>query len=205
MNGGKIMKGLFSFEGPLYKFCVLVYETFMLNLLWFIGSLPIVTIGVSTSALYYVYGKKVRENSYNIYSDFIKGYKENFKQALPIGAVITIILSFSIYNIFKLNKMGSAYLWLQGFQLFIIFQILLISVFIFPLIARVNMKLIDILKNSLILTYKHIVISTTSVALLIALILFTIYKLSFGLFFVSFYALVSTYFIEKVLKRYIKI
>ena len=42
------------------------------------------TVGVSTSALYYVYGKKVRENSYNIYSDFIKGYKENFKQALPM-------------------------------------------------------------------------------------------------------------------------
>ncbi|MEH7356528.1 YesL family protein, partial [Neobacillus drentensis] len=116
------MKGLFNLDGPLYKFCVLVYETFMLNLLWFIGSLPIVTIGVSTSALYYVYGKKVRDNGYYIYSDFIKGYKENFKQALPIGAVITIILSFSIYNIFKLNKMGSTYLWLQGFQLFIIFQ-----------------------------------------------------------------------------------
>ncbi|WP_163100181.1 YesL family protein [Peribacillus alkalitolerans] len=199
------MKGLFSFDGPLYKFCVLVYETFMLNLLWFIGSLPIVTIGVSTSALYYVYGKKVRENSYNLYSDFIKGYKENFTQALPIGAVITIILSFSIYNIFKLNNLGSAYLWLQGVQLFIIFQILLISVFIFPLIARVNMNLIDILKNSLILAYKHIVKSTTSVVLLIVLILFTLYKPSFVLFFVSFYALVSTYFFEKVLKSYITI
>ena len=199
------MEGLFSFDGPLYKFCVLVYETFMLNLLWVIGSLPVVTIGVSTSALYYVYGKKISGNSYNIYSDFIKGYKENFKQALPIGSVITIILSLSIYNIFKLNKMGSAYLGLEGFQILIIFQILLISVFVFPLIVRFNMKFTDILKNSILLAYKHIIRSTISVAILIVLILFTIYKPSFGVFLASSYVLVSTYLMEKALKRYTEV
>ncbi|MBL4935995.1 DUF624 domain-containing protein [Clostridium sp. YIM B02515] len=197
------MKGLLNLDGPVYKFCILVYETFMLNLLWFLGSLPIVTIGVSTSALYYVYGKKIRGNSYNIYSDFIKGYKEVFKQSLPIGSVITMILSLSIYNIFQLHKLGSEYIWLESFQWFIVLQILLIGVFIFPLTARFNMTLLDLIKTSVILAYKHLFISVAVVAILIALILFTAFKPSFALFLVGFYTLISTYLIEKTLKKFI--
>jgi uncharacterized membrane protein YesL len=195
------MKGLFNLDGPVYKFCVLVYETFMLNLLWFLGSLPIVTIGVSTSALYYVYGKKIRGNSYNIYSDFIKGYKEVFKQALPIGSVITVILLLSIYNIFKLQKLGSEYLWLESFQWLIVLQILLIGVYIFPLTARFNMTILDLIKTSVLIAYRYLFISTAVVAILIALILLTVFKPSFALFLVSFYTLISTYLIENPLKN----
>ncbi len=199
------MKGFFSFDGPLYNFCVLVYETFMLNLLWFIGSLPIVTIGVSTSALYYVYGKKIKGNSYNIYSDFIKGYKEVFKQALTVGAVIEVILLLSIYNIFKLNRMGSEYLWLEGLQCFIVFQILLIMAFMFSLVARFNMTLSDLIKTSVILAYKHLFISIAVVAILLALILITSFKPGFILFLVSAHTLISTYLIEKPIKTLIKL
>lgn len=198
------MRGLFSFDGPLYKFCVLIYETFMLNLLWFLGSIPIITMGVSTSALYYVYGKKMRGKSYGIYSDFIKGYKESFKQALPLGAVMTLILSLSIFNLFKLNKMGSGYSWLQILQLFIMLQILLIGVFLFPLVARFKMTLNELIRNSVVLAYKHIIVSVSSIVMLIALMLFTIFKPSFGLFFIGFYALISAYFIEKIFNTYVK-
>lgn len=198
------MKGLFSFDGPLYRFCVLIYETFMLNLLWFLGSLPLLTIGVSTSALYYVYGKKVRGDSYNIYKDFVKGYKESFKQAFPIGAVITVILFLSIFNLYKLNSMGSGYNSLKILQLFIILQILIISVFLFPLIARFNMGLYELIKDSVILAYKHIIVSISLVLMLTALSIFTMHKISFALFTISIYAYISSYFIEKVFNKYVK-
>lgn len=198
------MKGLFSIDGPLYKFCVLIYETFMLNLLWLLGSLPLLTIGVSTSALYYVYGKKVRGDSYSIYRDFVKGYKESFKQAFPIGAVITVVLFLSIFNLYKLNNMGSGYSSLKILQLFIILQILIISVFLFPLIARFNLGLYELIKNSVILAYKHIIVSICSAVMLIAFSIFTMYKLSFALFIMGIYAYISSYFIEKVFNKYVK-
>lgn len=198
------MKGLFSFDGPLYRFCVLIYETFMLNLLWILGSLPLLTIGVSTSALYYVYGKKVRGDSYNIYKDFVKGYKGSFKQAFPIGAVISVVLFLSIFNLYKLNSMGSGYSSLKILQLFIILQILIISVFLFPLIARFNLGLYELIKNSVILAYKNIIVSISLVLVLIALSIFTMHKISFALFTISIYAYISSYFIEKVFNKYVK-
>ena len=197
------MKGLFSFDGPLYGFCILIYETFMLNLLWILGSLPILTMGVSTSALYYVYGKKVGGKSYNIYKDFVKGYKESFKQAFPIGATVTVVLFLSIFNLYKLNNMGGGYSALKILQVFIILQILLISVFLFPLIARFNMGLYDLIKNSVILAYKNIIVSLSSVVILTALSVFTMYKLSFALFAMSIYVYASSYFIKKVFKKYV--
>jgi len=198
------MKGLFSFDGPLYKFCVLIYETFMLNLLWVIGSIPIITMGVSTSALYYVYGKKIRGNSYSIYGDFIKGYKESFKQALPLGAVITLILSFSIFNLFILNKIGTRYSLIQILQIFIMLQILLISVFLFPLVARFKVGFHELLRNSVVLAYKHILVSASSAGMLILLIGLAVFRPSFGLFFIAVYVHISSYFIEKVFNNYVK-
>lgn len=198
------MKGLFSFDGPLYKSCVLIYETFMLNLLWFIGSIPIVTIGISTSALYYVYGKKVTGKSYKIYSDFFKGYKDNFKQALCIGTVITVILLLSFYNLIELSSFGQKYIWLLGLQVFIIFQILLISVFIFPLISRLDMKIIDIVHNSVVLAYKHLGMSILCVLILMALISLVYFMRSYILFFASSYVLITSYIVERILKKHIK-
>lgn len=198
------MKELFSIDGPLYRFCLFIYETFILNLLWVLGSLPILTIGVSSSALYYVYGKKVRGNSYSIYSDFVKGYKECFKKAFPFGAVITAVLFFSIFNLYKLNNMGSGYIWIKLLQVLIILQIMLISVFLFPLIARFNMGLYELIKNSVVLAYKHIIVSVCSIVMLTALIIFTLYKFSFALFIIGIYTYISSYFIEKVFNKYIK-
>ena len=176
----------------------------MLNLLWFLGSLPLLTIGASTSALYYVYGKKVRGDSYSIYRDFVKGYKESFKQAFPIGAIVTVVLFLSIFNLYKLNNMGGGYNALKILQVFIILQILLISVFLFPLISKFNLGLYDLIKDSVILAYKHIIVSVCSVVMFTAFIIFTMYKLSFALFAMSVYAYISSYFIEKVLNKCVK-
>ncbi len=198
------MKGLFSFDGPIYKFCVLIYETCMLNLLWFVCSIPIVTIGASTTALCSVYGKKVRGESYKIYSGFFKAYKESFKQSSILGIIITLIISLSYYNIIKLNSFGKAYAWLYGIQFFIIFQVLFISSYIFPLIARFNMSIYDIVMNSVILAYKHIFISIINVLILLGLITLTFFKPAFILFISSSYIFISSYFIEKIFKKNMK-
>ena len=100
--------------------------------------------------------------------------------------------------------MGGGYSALKILQVFIILQILLISVFLFPLISRFNLGLYDLIKDSVILAYKHIIVSVCSVVMFTAFIIFTMYKLSFALFAMSVYAYISSYFIEKVLNKCVK-
>ena len=47
-------------------------DTAILSILWLIGSLPILTIGASTTALFYVSGKKVGGKDYRIVADFFR-------------------------------------------------------------------------------------------------------------------------------------
>lgn len=196
--------GLFSLDGPIYRLCQLIYETVILNLLWIIGSIPVVTIGVSTSALYYVYGKKERGIKYEVFKDFWKGYRENFKQSLIVGSGIIIILAINIFNILNLSRFGRQHLLMLSFQLFITIQILLVSLIVFPLIARFRMGIKDIIKNSLLLAYKHILTSLSFLLILAFFIAFTIFIPSFIFAIFGFYGLISAHIIERIFKKYME-
>ena len=48
------MRNLFNLDGPLMQLINKVVYSVYLNILWFICCIPIVTIGASTTALFYV-------------------------------------------------------------------------------------------------------------------------------------------------------
>ena len=59
-----------------------------LNVLWFICCLPIVTIGVSTTALYYTSFKIAKDEGSFITTMFFRSFKRNFKQATIIWLIM---------------------------------------------------------------------------------------------------------------------
>lgn len=61
-----------------------IFDLIILNLLFIICSLPVITIGTSLTALYSVTLKIVRNEEGYIVRGFFKAYKENFKQSLII-------------------------------------------------------------------------------------------------------------------------
>ena len=99
-----MLQGLFNYDNPVWRFIGKLGDLIILNVLWLITSIPIVTIGASTTALYYVTLKLVRdEDGYTIRS-FFKSFKENFKQStiiwlimLAVGLLIGFDLYFFIY------------------------------------------------------------------------------------------------------------
>ncbi|ONI38220.1 hypothetical protein AN396_11255 [Candidatus Epulonipiscium fishelsonii] len=62
-----------------------------LNILAFIGCIPIITIANSTSVLFYVYGKKLRGEDPYITQEFIKSYRQNFKQYFSYINFISVV------------------------------------------------------------------------------------------------------------------
>ena len=61
-----------------------------LNTLWFICCLPIVTIGASTTALYYTSFKIAKDEGSFITTMFFRSFKQNFKQATIIWIIMLI-------------------------------------------------------------------------------------------------------------------
>ena len=96
-----MFSGFFNYDNPVWRFIGKFFDIMILNVLWVICSLPIVTMGAATTAVYYVTLKLVRDEEGATIKSFFKSFKENFKQAtviwlimLATGAVIAFDLFF---------------------------------------------------------------------------------------------------------------
>lgn len=77
----------------------------MLNMLYVIFCIPVVTIGPATAGMTKVLRNYAREEHAFVWGDFIETFKKNFKQAFLFSALDLFVLSFlivdllSIYNV----------------------------------------------------------------------------------------------------------
>ena len=56
------MAKIFDLDNPVWRFMGKVFDMMVLTVLWVVTSLPVVTIGASTTALYYVGMKLARDD-----------------------------------------------------------------------------------------------------------------------------------------------
>ena len=71
----------------LTKICDMI----CLNVIWLICCIPIVTIGASTTALYSVLLKMVKNEEGYIFRSFFKAFKENFRQSTVIWLLFVLV------------------------------------------------------------------------------------------------------------------
>lgn len=197
------MSGFFRIDGPFYKFGMIVYYLMVTNFLWVIFSTPLFTIGASTTALFYVMGKVVRDEDISTFKDYWKSFKMNFKQGTFIWLIMVAVFFVLYVNIRNVSLMGNMAKFIYPMQIAVLIELLIISVYVFPLLSRYNMTIRNIFKMSFFLGNKHIFSTITCVASLVAIYyLFSKVPGLFILIFVSSYALVSYYIINRVFQKY---
>lgn len=138
----------FSVDGGLYKFISRLWDMIKLNFLWLLFSLPIITIGAATVAAYSVTLKMVDETEGYVGRQFLKAFKENWKQGIPMGllgllALYVIYLDFELFN--KLQ--GNPIMFLIA-GIVAVFVFGMAFIYAFPLCARYENTLFETLKNS---------------------------------------------------------
>ena len=92
-----------KFSQIMLKLCYGCY----LNLLWFVCSLPVFTIGASTAALYDVTLQIAREEDPPLTSRFFHAFRENFRQATTLWLILLmlgIMLGADGYILYHLYK-----------------------------------------------------------------------------------------------------
>lgn len=84
------MGNLFSYNGPLHKFLSFICDLMILNLLWIISCIPIITIGCATVSLDYCCLRMQRDEG-SIFKDYWQAFKSNLKQMIPMWLLIVLI------------------------------------------------------------------------------------------------------------------
>ena len=80
-----ITMAFFGIDGPFYRFICRFIDLVKLNFMWLLFSLPIVTIGASTTAAYSIALKMVDDEEGYMVKSFVKEFKRNFKQGTVWG------------------------------------------------------------------------------------------------------------------------
>lgn len=197
------MKGLFSTEGIIYRIMTAVYQLVILNLLWCIASIPLITVGASTTALFYVIGKIVRKEEVHEFKDFIKGFRVNFRQATCIwlvlcAAYLMIFINFSFTD--RYDTLGGLMLALQ---LPVLVQVIIVTIFVFPVLSRYESNTMGIIRASWILGIKHIFSCLGSLAMLAGVAILTrLVPALFLMVFISLAALAVYLVLYRVLEKY---
>ena len=98
------MDRLFNMDNKFFTVMGRVADLIMLNVVFLICCLPIVTIGASLTALHYVTLKMARNEESYIIRSFFKSFKQNFKQATVINLIICKQNNNSIPEDFQINN-----------------------------------------------------------------------------------------------------
>jgi len=156
-EGQKIRMNFNLFDNPVMRGIGRLADFIVLNLLWVICSIPVITIGASTTALYTVMLKLVKNEEGYIAKGFLKAFKENFKQGTIIWLVFLLLDIVFVVDFFSIklmpDKLGAA---LQILFLFIGALLVAASVYAFALQARFENTVKNTLKNAVILVFARL-------------------------------------------------
>ncbi len=135
------MAKLFSYDNPVWRFMGRVADVFFLTVMWAVCSLPVVTAGASTTALYYVSLKMVKNREGYLWRSFFRAFKENFVQSTVVWLIVLAIGAFlgtDLYFFYHLESRAAVF----AFWLFLVFAVLyaFVAVLVFPLEARLDTK-----------------------------------------------------------------
>lgn len=162
---------IFSTEGKLYKFICRFWDMVVLSFLWYVFSIPIITIGASTVAAYSVALKFVDDEEGYTVRSFIKAFKENLKQGMILG-IITIVSFYLVYLdlcLFHAIKSNPLPLLLVGIVAGIYYTASLL--YAFPLTARYHNSIREIMRNSRQICVHYFLRTALMLVLVILLIL----------------------------------
>lgn len=156
----------FSVDGALYKFLTRLWDMIKLNFMWLLFSLPVVTMGAATVAAYSVTLKMVDEQEGYVARQFVKAFKENWRQGIPMG-LLALFCSYVVYLDFELQREmeGDSTMFLI-FGMIAAFVFGMSFIYAFPLSARYENTLIGTLKNSVNIATRYFLRTLLLVAVL---------------------------------------
>ena len=89
------MRTLFHPDSKLMRTLTKLAEGILLSLMWFFLSVPVITAGASTAALYYTVHKSLFHDNGYVWLAFWNAFKANFKQS-----TIAWLLALLFYGLF---------------------------------------------------------------------------------------------------------
>ena len=197
-----------SYDSWFGRFLFLVADVVTLHFLWLLCSLPVFTIGASTTALYYSCMKRIRTDEGTISRNFLAAFKQNFRQATLLWLGL-LAIGFLLMTDLRIGLAVGG--WLGKFMLIscsvFLIPYFLICIYIFPVQAKFENRIRDNLKNAFLMSWQSFGYSVVLVLICATFVLLTFFFQPFmGLLIVcgvGLYGYVTSAVFVQIFRRYL--
>ena len=203
------MGKIFNINNPFWTFMGKLVDVVVLHFVWLVCSLPVVTFGASTTALYYALLKDTRDEGAHYVKDFFKSFKQNLKQGIILGLIVLVLgamLFFSIQFYLRLEATNLAITVVKALAILVAILYIMILQYVFALLARFDNTVKRTIQNAFVFSIRYI--GWTIVMIIIfAAYIFVILWFMFIPLMIPGYALVvflDCYILNHIFKPYVK-
>ncbi len=199
------MGKLISHDSPIIQALSRIGDLILLNLVYLLTCLPVVTIGAATTSLYAVCFRLLNDRETGLLRTYFHAFRQNFKQATLIWIPALVLFADLILTIWlSLSHSGlSRYFSLLGLFMFV--WIVMIFGYIFPLISQFDNKIRLVLRNALILSLgylpRSLLITILNLIPFIVLLLNPYGFLGAGAIWITLYFATAAYLNTRLLQK----
>lgn len=151
------MNRIFDMDSPIMRLLNRVGDLLILNIVMIICCIPVITAGAAFTALHYVLLKMVRGEEGYLIRGFFKSFARNFKQATLLWLLMLLAMVVYVGDavIFKYSGVTFPKVLVIVVAAVGIF-ILVVSLYVFPLLARFDNTIRNTVKNAAIVAIANL-------------------------------------------------
>lgn len=190
-------------DSKFFKYGTLLADLIILTILWLICSIPIVTIGASTTALYYVTTRQLSNREGYVTKDFFKSFRRNFLEATGVTLIIGVIAAvlFININLFEPDTTINAIIYL--IQYVLLYELLIFTIYVFPVLSRFDLKLGELIRTSFFMANRHLLTTITCAILFVAIVLIVMRMGVLIILCAGAYAILTSLMFMKIFRKYV--
>ena len=169
------MRNLFNMDNGLFRFLGRMADLMILNLLFILCCIPVVTAGASLTAMYYVALKLWDNEEGYISRNFFHSFRQNFKQSTILW-LITLAVGFLFFMDFRiLSVMEGSYVKVLQIMVSAVAIIsLIVAEYTFPVLSRFDNSIKNTLRNALLMAIVNFPYTLVILIILVAPIVVTL-------------------------------
>lgn len=201
------INGIFNPQNKFFMFMEKVMNLCLLGILWAIFSLPVVTAGASTAALFSYTLQLTRDEEGYVWRTFWKGFKKNFVSATLLwiaAAAVGGFLAVDLYGCQFLPVSGTGKWAVRVLLISLIFVYLLTMIYVFPLTAFFKVSIQKTIKDSFIMAMGNLYVSVTILVIYAVCAVLTWYFTELFMIWFAFGSYLASLFLRRVFEKYLE-
>lgn len=173
------MNKLLDPNNKIFTLIGILGDHLVLGLMWFLCSVPVITAGAATTAVYDVSRRILERREFGLFRDFFRAFRRDFKQStllwLPYLAV-GLILTVDLYFYYSLAAQDSQWAGI-ALGVFGALSLLYLAclVWIFPYVSRFRCKYVQAIRLSFMIGMVNLGYTVLMIFLPAALAVLSVY------------------------------